>query len=163
MRMKTLIIDTLAIILLIIFSSALLYARELSIGENKFINSNFNELKSLEELPREVQKYLSENIKGKISPSNGPFRATDVVTDPKVPSRRLILAGKNKNKYFIWYEHGGRGYHHHIVVVEEEESSIKLAYAARPFKAKSLNDIRELIFNGKLKEETEEVQKHGYW
>jgi hypothetical protein len=161
--MKIQIIDTITIILLIIFSSTLISAKDLSSGENKFINSNFNELKSLEELPRGLQKYLSENIKGKISPIDGPFQATDVVTDPKVPTRRLILAGKYENTYFIWYEHGGYGYHHHIVVVEEEASNINLIYAARPFNAKSLSDIRELIISGKLSDETQEVQKHRYW
>jgi hypothetical protein len=45
-----------------------------------------------------------------------PFNATDSVTDPTLPFRRLIRAGSRGDDWFVWYEHGGIGYSWQAVV-----------------------------------------------
>ncbi len=51
-----------------------------------------------------------------MSDRGGAFNATDVIIDPATPLRRFLHAGQADDLWFIWYEHGGRGYHAHIVV-----------------------------------------------
>lgn len=36
------------------------------------------------------------------------YQATDVVESPKLPFRRLVFAGRCEDRWFIYYEHGGR-------------------------------------------------------
>ena len=51
-----------------------------------------------------------------MSDRSGPFNATDVITDPAVPSRRFLHAGQSADLWFVWYEQGGRGYTTHLVI-----------------------------------------------
>jgi len=44
-----------------------------------------------------------------------PYNATDYVEDD-LPMRRLRAAGVNHGKWFLEYEHGGRGRHSHFVL-----------------------------------------------
>ncbi|MEP7706813.1 hypothetical protein [Paraglaciecola sp. 25GB23A] len=128
------------------------------------LNADFHVFHSLNELPKNVQNYLNEHIKDTISPVDGAFRATDVIIDPNIPTRRLLLAGIDANLFFVWYEHGGRGYHHHIVVLEESVKSVNLVYATREYyETKEIFEIQKLIAAGLVDEETFDVQKHGYW
>jgi hypothetical protein len=43
-----------------------------------------------------------------------PYNATDVV-EGDLPSRRIVSELVTSNIAYIWYEHGGRGYHQHLV------------------------------------------------
>lgn len=63
------------------------------------------EVTSVSQLPPELAKLLPP-----IADRGAPFNATDSVTDPTLPFRRLIRAGHRDGDWFIWYEHGGIGY-----------------------------------------------------
>jgi hypothetical protein len=45
-----------------------------------------------------------------------PYQATDVVTGPHVPFRRLILAGGCGDMFFVHYERGGIAHTNYIVL-----------------------------------------------
>ena len=43
-----------------------------------------------------------------------PFNATDIVKEG-VPTRRILGYFVTSTASFLWYEHGGRGYHQHLI------------------------------------------------
>lgn len=78
------------------------------------------EVSSVSQLPPELVKLLPP-----IADIGAPFNATDSVTDPSLPFRRLIRAGSRGADWFVWYEHGGIGYFWQAVVA-------RLALGAAP-------------------------------
>jgi hypothetical protein len=45
-----------------------------------------------------------------------PFNATDRIADSTLPDRRLVSAGVWGDRWFLDYEHGGRGLHRHFAL-----------------------------------------------
>ncbi|BBX97016.1 hypothetical protein [Mycobacterium lacus] len=70
------------------------------------------EVQSVSQLPPELLKLLSP-----IADVGAPFNATDSVSDPTLPFRRMIRAGDRGSDWFVWYEHGGIGHFWQAVVV----------------------------------------------
>ncbi|MCV7122181.1 hypothetical protein AWC15_06520 [Mycobacterium lacus] len=66
----------------------------------------------MSQLPPELLKLLSP-----IADVGAPFNATDSVSDPTLPFRRMIRAGDRGSDWFVWYEHGGIGHFWQAVVV----------------------------------------------
>jgi hypothetical protein len=69
------------------------------------------EVQSVSQLPPELLKLFPP-----IADVGVPFNATDSVSDPTLPFRRLIRAGQRDNEWFVWYEHGGAGYSWQVLV-----------------------------------------------
>ncbi|WP_231981006.1 MULTISPECIES: hypothetical protein [unclassified Mycobacterium] len=69
------------------------------------------EVQHVSQLPPELLKLLPP-----IADVGAPFNATDSVSDPTLPFRRLIRAGSHGADWFVWYEHGGVGYSWQAVV-----------------------------------------------
>jgi hypothetical protein len=69
------------------------------------------EVQSVTQLPPELLKLLPP-----IADVGAPFNATDSVSDPTLPFRRMIRAGHRGSDWFLWYEHGGVGYSWQAVV-----------------------------------------------
>jgi hypothetical protein len=69
------------------------------------------EVQSVSQLPPELLKLLPP-----IADVGAPFNATDSVSDPTLPFRRMIRAGRRDTDWFVWYEHGGAGYSWQVVV-----------------------------------------------
>jgi hypothetical protein len=65
-------------------------------------------------LPEPIVKFCSVVLRSEIADKGARFNATDVV-DTRLPMRRLIGFSVSNTESFIWYEHGGRGYHQHLV------------------------------------------------
>ena len=62
-----------------------------------------------------------DDARALIAAPEAPFNATDVggvgrPNQPPLPHRRFLRAGLVGGTWFIWYEHGGRGYHAHLVL-----------------------------------------------
>lgn len=69
---------------------------------------------------------------------------TDVVRYEKPPRRRLIFAGYSRTRWFIYYEHGGRGRHEHVMLfssVAGEPVSLMGQWTMLPQNAKSLSEL----------------------
>ena len=62
------------------------------------------------------------------------FEATDAIGPENFPARRLVLAARAGDTWFIHYEHGGRGYHSHLVALTRADHSWRRTYAAAAFK-----------------------------
>jgi len=78
---------------------------------NCTLTTPVQEVRSVSELPPELLKLLPP-----IADIGAPFNATDSVSDPTLPFRRLIRAGHRDADWFVWYEHGGIGYFWQAVV-----------------------------------------------
>jgi len=61
-----------------------------------------------------TKEFCELHFNGDIAFVEEPYNATDVI-DPGLPSRRLVSEYVTSNIAYIWYEHGGRGYHQHLV------------------------------------------------
>ena len=151
--------------LLLLTGCLLLTAHSVFAEENiitKFTTSTFNEILVVDKLPKVMKSYLEKRIDNGIAPIGGKFRATDTVFDPSLPTRRLKLAGYRDNVWFIWYEHGGIGFHQHLVIFNISNGQLELLYTARPF-ANNLNELKQKLASGTVKDETLVANKHGYW
>jgi hypothetical protein len=74
------------------------------------------------------------------------FEASDVISEGDFPARRLVIAARAGDTWFVHYEHGGRGYHSHLVALTRGERSWRLTYAAAgPEAYRSLSKLREAI------------------
>jgi hypothetical protein len=65
----------------------------------------------------------------RIAASGAPFESTDV--DSGRPTRRFILAGHFASRWFVLYEHGGRGHHLILVVFDSRGGSPTPSLLAR--------------------------------
>jgi hypothetical protein len=65
-------------------------------------------------LPRVVSEFCAKKLGGDIAAKDQPFNATDVVKEG-VPARRILDYFVTSETSFLWYEHGGRGYHQHLI------------------------------------------------
>jgi hypothetical protein len=78
---------------------------------NCTLTTPVQEVQNVSQLPPELLKLLPP-----IADIGAPFNATDSVSDPTLPFRRLIRAGHRDTDWFVWYEHGGIGYSWQAVI-----------------------------------------------
>lgn len=85
---------------------------------------NVERFESLSEMRPEVVKFLLDRLasqtaaerSGLMAERDAPWQATDVA-DPNypLPLRRFISGVRSGNRWFIWYERGGKSYSTHLV------------------------------------------------
>jgi len=76
-----------------------------------FLARDYQIVRRMNDLPGGIQKLYTVQGESRIEMADPGkrFAATDVITDPALPSRRLIFAGVAQDRAFIHYEQGGRG------------------------------------------------------
>ena len=67
-----------------------------------------------DEPPGVITDFCVQILGGDIAFKSEPFNATDVITE-ELPSRRILGYFVTSSTSYLWYEHGGRGYHQHLV------------------------------------------------
>src|SRR5881394_4176180 len=113
--------------------------------------SRFHEVHSTKDLPPAVVA-LCVDDKGKLAEPGQNWNATDAVTDPTLPWKRLIWAAVGSDYYIVHYERGGIAHSFHILVAKviKGEANAKIVWQAvgGPFKdyAAFVDEFR----NGKL-------------
>lgn len=77
----------------------------------EFLDGNFSVITDMRNLPSPVLAAFTERGGSRLGIANPgqKFRATDVVVDVTMPSKRLILSGVSGEKVFVHYEQGGIG------------------------------------------------------
>jgi hypothetical protein len=77
----------------------------------QFLDGTFFLVRDVRNLPAPVLRAFTEQGGSRLVIANPGknFRATDVVYDPTLPSKRLIFAGVSGEKCFVHYEQGGIG------------------------------------------------------
>jgi hypothetical protein len=128
---KTLRIDAIAIdlyVLLAIAIQSLCYAdvTKLPAEDRKALldASRFHEVHSTKDLPPAVVA-LCVDDKGKLADPGQNWNATDAITDPTLPWKRLIWAAVGGDYYIVHYERGGIDHSFHILVVKLAKNDAK--------------------------------------
>ena len=82
---------------------------------------DFTPLTSVATLPASVRDALTELFRGKaldMADPGQPFQATDVMVTPRLPPRRLVMAGCSPDHCLVYYERGGFAHVHHVVLFD---------------------------------------------
>jgi hypothetical protein len=85
-----------------------------------FLATDYRPIASMEALPPPLAAGLRAELRGgAMADRRQPYQSTDVVTGhPPLPSRRFVAAGVADDRWFVAYEHGGRGHHYHLLLFD---------------------------------------------
>ena len=86
--------------------------------------SRFHEFHSTKDLPPAVVA-LCVDDKGKLADPGQNWNATDAITDPTLPWKRLIWAAVGSDYYVVHYERGGIDHSFHILVTKLTKDNAK--------------------------------------
>jgi hypothetical protein len=80
------------------------------------------------------------------------FQATDDVTTPGLPFRRLVFAGSCGDRWFVHYEHGGIGLSYAILIFRADSKGVlQFLWGGSGFyRAKSVDNLRLAIASEKF-------------
>lgn len=122
------------------------------LARQEFLQGSFSSIKNMHDLPPSVLRMFTEEGGSRlvmVDPGKD-FRATDVVYDPTLPSKRLIFAGVSGDKCFVHYEQGGIGLSYSLVLFnvspKDGMKPIWKGYCGR--RATNLEDLRSLLAGG---------------
>jgi hypothetical protein len=115
-------------------------------------SSRFHEVHSSSDLPSAILALCGASGDGKLAEPGQNWNATDAITDPTLPGKRLIWAAVGGEYYVVHYERGGIAHTYHILVAKlaKNEANPNVVWRAMggPFKdyVAFLNGLR----SGKL-------------
>ncbi len=142
-------------VLLMIAIQDLSYAdvTKLSAEDRKSLldSSRFHEVHSTSELPPAVVALCADD-NGKLAEPGQNWNATDVVTDPGLPWKRLIWAAVAGDYYVVHYERGGIDHSFHILVAQLGKPDAKptVVWHAVGHQFKDYAAFVDALRNGKL-------------
>jgi hypothetical protein len=118
-----------------------------------FLAEDYKILRSVTELPEGIVKDFTVKGETRIAMADPgeKFEATDVISDPTLPRRRLIFAGVAGDRAFVHYELGGMGKSFVIEFFRLKSPEIA-AGAWHGFcngPARGLDDLRQRISDGR--------------
>jgi hypothetical protein len=104
---------------------------------------------------REELQRLFGPFGGAIADPGEPFRATDVVTDPTLPSRRLSVAGCSHDHCLVYYERGGFAHVWNVVLLHwTPERTRTEGGGMAQGGLRSVDEVRAALLSGAVKEST---------
>jgi hypothetical protein len=126
---------------------------KLPAGDRKILLDapRFHEVHSTKDLPAAIVA-LCVDDKGKLADPGQNWNATDAVTDPTLPWKRLIWAAVGGEYYVVHYERGGIDHSFHILVAKLPKNDAKPTVVWRAL-AKQLKDYAaflDALRSGKL-------------
>jgi hypothetical protein len=84
-----------------------------------------------------------------IAEPGAPYQATDVISGPPLPGRRLVVAWTGDSTWILHYEAGGVAHTYHVAVFDVVEGKAKFLWQARVReKLTSVDELRTLIRHG---------------
>ena len=100
--------------------------------------SRFHEVHATTNLPPAILALCDGGGDGKLAEPGQKWNATDVITDPTLPGKRLIWAAIGDSYYVVHYERGGIDHSFHILVAKltKDDAKPKVVWRAvgGPFK-----------------------------
>jgi len=87
-------------------------------------SSRFHEVHSTSDLPPEIIA-LCAGDDGRLAEPGQKWNATDAITDPTLPGKRLICAAVGVEYYVVHYERGGIDHSFHILVAKLTKDDVK--------------------------------------
>jgi len=114
-------------------------------------SSRFHEVHSTKDLPPKVVA-LCVDDNGKLADPGRNWNATDAITDPTLPWKRLIWAAVGSDYYVVHYERGGIAHSFHVLVAKFAKSNTKprMVWQAVGRQLKDYAAFVDALRNGKL-------------
>jgi len=119
-----------------------------SVERYAFLSADYRIVRKVADLPAGIRKLytVKGGVRAAIADPGENFQATDNITDPDLPTRRLIFAGVAQDRAFIHYEEGGIA-HSYLVELFRLESPVVAVglWSAYCGPAKSLEEMKQLV------------------
>jgi hypothetical protein len=111
----------------------------------------FHEVHSTKDLPPAIVALCGDD-KGKIADPGQNWNATDAITDPSLPWKRLIWAAVGGDYYVVHYERGGIDHSFHILIAKlaKNDAKSKVAWHAVGHQLKDYAAFLDALRAGKL-------------
>jgi hypothetical protein len=115
----------------------------------RLLSGNCTTINTAGELPETIKSAFATITRDKpfsLADPGSRFNATDVI-EPGLPRRRLVLAGRCENRWFIEYEHGGIGMSTALMVLRvNSDRSVSLVWGrALRGGAKNIKELRAAL------------------
>lgn len=108
----------------------------------------------MREIPEEVVKACAAASSGggfELADAGQPFQVTDVITNEKLPGKRLDWAARIPGYMIVHYETGGIAHSYHVMVVAlDSGKKAHVVWAALAKPLKSYAEFRAALIAGKL-------------
>jgi len=121
-------------------------------------NDRFQMVASLRGLPLGVRDALQGSFGSgtlDIAEPGAPFQATDVITDPNLPSRRLVAAGCSTDHCLVYFERGGIAHTWHVMVFHWTPDATRFEWGgSAPGALASIDEVRKAILSGAVRSST---------
>ena len=145
------ITSIITILILLFFKEAV--SQNLSFDEKFFESASVFYKKS--SIPGFIKKEFKKSSGYKIKMANPgkKYQASDVRSNPFLPTRRLICLIKAPSTYILFYEHGGRGKHKHCIVFKMDGRKVEkvISLSVSPM-LPSYEELRAALLNNKYSE-----------
>ena len=114
-------------------------------------SSRFHEVRTTTNLPVAMMALCADD-RGRLAEPGQKWEATDVITDPALPRKRLIWGVTDGEKYVVHYERGGRGHSFHVLVATFKKGEMKPKQIWRGVgdRLKTYSAFLEALRSGKL-------------
>ena len=115
--------------------------------------ARFHEVHSANDLPPAIVTLCG----GKIADPGQKWNATDAITDPTLPGKRLIWAAVSDDYYVVHYERGGIAHSFHVLVAKlaKGEPKPKMVWSAVGGPFKDYAALLDALRGGKLNDRLE--------
>lgn len=113
-----------------------------------FLTGDYRISRTVAELPAGIRELYTVKGGSRIAMADPGerFEATDVITDPNLPRRRLIFAGVTQDRAFVHYEEGGIAHSYIVELFRLEQSGTATGiWHGYCGPAESLDDVRQLM------------------
>jgi len=87
-------------------------------------SSRFHEVRTTTNLPSAMIALCADDS-GKLAEPGQKWEATDVISDPTLPRKRLIWGATDGENYVVHYERGGRAHSFHVLVASFKKGDTK--------------------------------------
>jgi hypothetical protein len=99
----------------------------------------------------ELQRMFGSSAMAMAEPG-APFQATDVITDPTLPARRMNLAGCSQDHCLVYYERGGIAHAWYAVLFRWTPDRTRVdAGGTAPAGLRTVDELRNTVLSGGLK------------
>jgi hypothetical protein len=87
-----------------------------------------------------------------IAEPGAAFQATDVVVDPKLPSRRLVAAGCSTDHCLVYYERGGSAHTWHVALFHWTPAATRFEWGGiAPAGLSTIHDVLKRTLSGGIR------------
>jgi hypothetical protein len=117
-------------------------------------SERFSPLTTVAALPAGLRNELNNLFGGKaleLAEPGAPFQATDVMVTPRLPHRRLTVAGCSSDHCLVYYERGGFAHVHFAVVFKVSTDGTRFEFGGHaPGGLADLDAVKNAIASGKV-------------